>query len=76
MVSVNSFNHIQLTDDDRERIRRSLGNLTVTQATYPLQAAVMISPLVLLDPTKIAFWQWNRSDMLKVCQVSIIYIWY
>lgn len=66
-VSLDTRHHYQLTDEERERLRRAFGSLTNTQATYPLQAALFITPLVLLNTTKVAHWAWNQTDMLQVC---------
>lgn len=66
-VSLHTQYHYQLTDDERQRLRRAFGTLSSTQGAYPLQAALLITPLVLLNTTKVAYWGWNQVDMLKVC---------
>ena len=65
-VSVHMGRHFQLTEEEREAARRALGKLTVSDAKYPLQAALMISPLLLLDYSKVGLWKFNTTDMLKV----------
>lgn len=66
-VAVNTANHYQLTEDEINRLRSSFKKLTTSQAAYPLQAAVLLTPLVLLVPTQVCHWQWNQADILQVC---------
>lgn len=66
-VAVNTHNHYQLSEDERDRLRAAFNKLSTTQAAYPLQAAVLITPLVLLVPTQVCYWSWNQADILLVC---------